>query len=323
MSRDAATVIPVRIGISACLLGQKVRYDGGHKRDAFLVEVFGRHVEWVPVCPEVEMGLGVPRDTLRLELQGDDIRLIMPKTGADYTEPMRAFAAQRLAALARERLCGYILKKDSPSCGMERVRLYPDNGMPRKSGQGLFAAALMQCFPHLPVEEEGRLNDPRLRENFVTRVFAYQRWRQMTEQTITRAALLRFHAQHKFVLVAHSQVGTQRLGRLLAHPEQFADDQTLAAAYLDGFTEVMRRTPTCRSHTNVLQHLAGYVSDHLDSDERGELTEMIDQYRRGLLPLIVPVTLLRHYVRKFQVPYLLDQVYLTPHPHELMLLNQL
>ena len=176
---------------------------------------------------------------------------------------------------------------------------------------------------HLPVEEEGRLNDPRLRENFVTRVFAYRRWRQMTEHTCSRAALLHFHAQHKFVLVAHSQVGTQRLGRLLAHPERFADDQTLAAAYLDRFTEVMRRPPSCRSHTNVLQHLAGYVSDHLDSDERAELTEMIDHYRRGLLPLIVPVTLLRHYVRKFQVPYLLDQVYLTPHPHELMLLNQL
>jgi uncharacterized protein YbgA (DUF1722 family) len=260
---------------------------------------------------------------LRLERQRDDIRLIMPKTGADYTEPMRTFAAQRLAALARERLCGYILKKDSPSCGMERVRLHPDNGIPRKSGQGLFAAALMRCFPHLPIEEEGRLNDPRLRENFVTRVFAYQRWQQMTESTITRVALLQFHAQHKFVLMAHSQVGTQRLGRLLAHPEQFADDQALAAAYLDGFTEVIRRTPTCRSHTNVLQHLAGYVSDYLDSDERGELTEMIDQYRLGLLPLIVPVTLLRHYVRKFQIPYLLDQVYLTPHPHELMLLNQL
>jgi uncharacterized protein YbgA (DUF1722 family)/uncharacterized protein YbbK (DUF523 family) len=323
MSRDVAAVTPVRLGISACLLGQKVRYDGGHKRDAFLVEVFGRYVEWVLVCPEVEMGLGVPRDTLRLERQGDDIRLIMPKTGTDHTERMRTFAAQRLEALARERLCGYILKKDSPSCGIERVRLHQPDGMPRKSGQGLFAAALTQYFPHLPVEEEGRLNDPRLRENFVTRVFAYQRWRQLTEHTISRAALRLFHAQHKFVLVAHSQVGTQRLGHLLAHPEQFADDQTLAVAYLDGFTEVMRRTPTCRSHTNVLQHLAGYVSDHLDSDERGELTDMIDQYRRGLLPLIVPVTLLRHYVRKFQVPYLLDQVYLTPHPHELMLLNQL
>jgi uncharacterized protein YbgA (DUF1722 family)/uncharacterized protein YbbK (DUF523 family) len=322
MSSDTATVTPVRMGISACLLGQKVRYDGGHKRDAFLVEVFGRYVEWVPVCPEVEMGLGVPRDTLRLELEGDDIRLIMPKTGADYTERLRTFATQRLAALANEGLCGYIFKKDSPSCGMERVRLYPRHGMPRKAGQGLFAAALRQHFPHLPVEEEGRLNDPRLRENFVTWVFAYQRWRRLAGQAVTRAALLRFHAQHKFVLAAHSQLGTRRLGRLLAHPEQFADDQAVAGAYLDGFTEIMRRTPTRRSHTNVLQHLAGYVSDHLDSDDRGELTEAIDQYRRGLLPLIVPVTLLRHYVRKFRVPYLLDQVYLTPHPHELMLLNQ-
>ncbi|HSF33954.1 MAG TPA: DUF523 and DUF1722 domain-containing protein [Candidatus Tectomicrobia bacterium] len=323
MSSDAPTITPVRLGISACLLGQKVRYDGGHKRDAFLVEVFGRYVEWVPVCPEVEMGLGVPRDALRLELQGDDIRLIMPETGTDYTEGMRAFAATRLAALASERLCGYIFKKDSPSCGTERVRLYPNHGVPRKAGQGVFAAALMQRFPHLPIEEEGRLNDPRLRENFVARVFAFQRWRQMAEQSISRAALLRFHAQHKFLLLAHSQVGTQRLGRLVAQPEASVDAQTLASAYLDGFTEVMRRTPTRRGHTNVLQHLAGYVSDHLDGDEREELTQMIEHYRRGLLPLIVPVTLIRHYVRKFRVAYLLDQVYLTPHPHELMLLNQL
>ena len=152
-------------------------------------------------------------------------------------------------------------------------------------------------------------------------MFAYQRWGQMAEQKITRAGLLRFHAQHKFLLVAHSQVGTRRVGRLLAHPEQFADEQVWAATYLNGFTEVMRCTPTRRGHTNVLQHLAGYVSDHLDGDGREELTELIDQYRRGLLPLIVPVTLIRHNVRKFQVPYLLDQVYLSPHPHELMLLN--
>jgi uncharacterized protein YbgA (DUF1722 family)/uncharacterized protein YbbK (DUF523 family) len=323
MNPDASPITPLRIGISACLLGQEVRYDGGHKRDAFLVDGFGRYVEWVPVCPEVEVGLGVPRDTLRLERQGDDVRLIMPKTGADYTERMRRFAAKRLTALAKERLCGYIFKKDSPSCGMERVRLYPSRGAPDKSGQGLFAAALMRRFPSLPVEEEGRLNDPCLRENFVTRVFAYQRWRQMAEKTVTRAALMRFHGQHKFVLAAHSQVGTQRLGRLLAHPDQFAGDQVLAEVYLDGFTEVMRRIPTRRNHTNVLQHLVGYVSDQLDRDEREELTVMIDQYRRGMLPLIVPVTLIRHYVRKFRIPYLLDQVYLTPHPHELMLLNQL
>jgi uncharacterized protein YbgA (DUF1722 family)/uncharacterized protein YbbK (DUF523 family) len=323
MNGDVSIMPPVRIGISSCLLGEHVRFDGNHKRDAFLVEVFGRHVTWVPVCPEVEMGLGVPRETMRLERHGPEILLVTPKTGADHTDRLRTFAEQRLAALSQERLCGYILKKDSPSCGMERVRLYPSNGVPNRSGQGLFAAALMQRFPHLPVEEEGRLQDPRLRENFITRVFAYQRWGQMTEQQITRARLQQFHAQHKFLLVAHSQVGAQRLGRILAHPEHFADEQTWAAAYLHGFTEVMRRTPTRRGHTNVLQHLAGYVSDHLDRDDREELTEMIEQYRRGFLPLIVPVTLIRHYVRKFQLPYLLDQVYLSPYPHELMLLNHL
>jgi uncharacterized protein YbgA (DUF1722 family)/uncharacterized protein YbbK (DUF523 family) len=323
MNSDRSTLPPVRIGISSCLLGEHVRFDGNHKRDAFLVEVFGRHVTWVPVCPEVEMGLGVPRETMRLERHGQEIRLVTPKTGADHTDRLRTFAAQRLAALSQERLCGYILKKDSPSCGMERVRLYPSTGVPDRSGQGLFAAALMQRFPHLPVEEEGRLQDPRLRENFIARVFAYQRWGQMAGQKITRAGLQQFHAQHKFLLVAHSHIGTQRIGRLLAHPEQFPDEQAWAAAYLDGFTEVMRRPPTRRGHTNVLQHLAGYVSDHLDRDEREELTEMIEQYRRGFLPLIVPMTLIRHYVRKFQVPYLLDQVYLSPHPHELMLLNHL
>jgi uncharacterized protein YbgA (DUF1722 family)/uncharacterized protein YbbK (DUF523 family) len=323
MNSDRSTLPPVRIGISSCLLGEHVRFDGNHKRDAFLVEVFGRHVTWVPVCPEVEMGLGVPRETMRLERHGQEIRLVTPKTGADHTDRLRTFAAQRLAALSQERLCGYILKKDSPSCGMERVRLYPSTGVPDRSGQGLFAAALMQRFPHLPVEEEGRLQDPRLRENFIARVFAYQRWGQMAGQKITRAGLQQFHAQHKFLLVAHSHIGTQRVGRLLAHPEQFPDEQAWAAAYLDGFTEVMRRPPTRRGHTNVLQHLAGYVSDHLDRDEREELTEMIEQYRRGFLPLIVPMTLIRHYVRKFQVPYLLDQVYLSPHPHELMLLNHL
>jgi uncharacterized protein YbgA (DUF1722 family)/uncharacterized protein YbbK (DUF523 family) len=323
MDPDGSMITPVRIGISSCLLGQHVRFDGGHKRDAFLVEVFGSYVEWVPVCPEVEMGLGVPRDTMRLEWHAGEVRMITPKTGADHTEGMWTFAEQRLAALVEERLCGYILKKDSPSCGMERVRVYASQGSPNRAGQGLFAAALMKHFPHLPVEEEGRLNDPRLRENFISRVFAYQRWGQLAESRITRAGLTDFHAQHKFLLVAHSQVGTQRLGRLLAHPERFTDEKALAAAYLEGFTEVMRRVPTRRGHTNVLQHLAGYVSKPLDADEREELSEMIDRYRRGLLPLIVPVTLIRHYVRKFRVPYLLDQVYLSPHPHELMLLNQL
>jgi uncharacterized protein YbbK (DUF523 family) len=230
MNGDVSTTPPVRIGISACLLGERVRFDGHHTRDAYLVEGFGRHVTWVPVCPEVDMGLGVPRETMRLERYGHEIRLVTPKTGADHTERLMTFAAQRLAALSQERLCGYILKRDSPRCGMEWVRLYPSTGAPDRSGQGLLAAALMRRFPHLPVEEEGRLQDPRLRENFVTRVFAHQRWRQMTQPKITRDRLLRFHAQHKFVLVARSQVGTRRVGRILAHPEPFTDEQAWAAS---------------------------------------------------------------------------------------------
>jgi uncharacterized protein YbbK (DUF523 family)/uncharacterized protein YbgA (DUF1722 family) len=321
MSSAATPSERVRIGISACLLGHQVRYDGGHKRDAFLVESFGPYVEWVPVCPEVEMGLGVPRDTLRLERRGADVRLIMPKTGADYTESLRRFAADRLEALAQERLCGYILKSNSPSCGLERLPIYAGAGAPMRHGRGLFAEALLQRFPHLPVEEEGRLHDPRWRENFVSRVFAYHRWRQLTQERLTLASLRQFHAQHKFRLMAHSQAGLRRLGRLLAHPEQFSDVARLAAAYLAAFTEVVRRPPTRRSHADVLRRLAASVSRHLDPDERRELAETIDRYRRGLLPLIVPVTLLRRYVRRFQVPDLLDQVYLSPHPHELMLLN--
>ncbi|MCS6860966.1 MAG: DUF523 and DUF1722 domain-containing protein [Abditibacteriales bacterium] len=313
----------LRVGVSSCLLGNKVRFDGGHKRDSFLTDTLGRYVEWVAVCPEVEIGLGTPRETLRLQRQGSHIRLLMPQSGADYTAAMRAYAQRRVIELDAENLDGYILKKDSPTCGMERVRVYEPNGIPHRDGVGMFAQVLMRHCPHLPIEEEGRLHDPRLRENFISRMFAYRRWREMAARGITRANLIRFHEQYKFLLMAHNQEGTRRLGRLLGNAKQFPSDQSLADAYLAEFTAVMRRVPTVRSHTNVLQHLVGYISNQLDNDERAELAETIHQYRRGLLPLIVPLMLLRHYVRKFKTPYLLGQVYLNPHPYELALLNQL
>jgi uncharacterized protein YbgA (DUF1722 family)/uncharacterized protein YbbK (DUF523 family) len=313
---------PVRIGVSTCLLGEKVRFDGGHKRDTFLVDVFGRYVEWVPVCPEVETGLGTPREPIRLVQQGDDIRFLMFKSGVDHTERMRNYAAKRVEELGRENLCGYVLKKHSPSCGMERVRVYQPSGIANRTGTGLFAGALMKLFPHLPVEEEGRLQDARLRENFISRVFAYQRWQLATENGVNRVSLTRFHERHKFLLMAHNQAGTRRLGRLLGTPQQSSDDGALAAAYLEGFSNVMRRTPTLRNHTNVLQNLAGYFSKELTPDDRQELTGLIHRYRQQLLPLIVPITLIRHYVRKLDVAYLREQVYLDPHPQELMLLNQ-
>ncbi|MFL6235200.1 MAG: YbgA family protein [Thermoanaerobaculia bacterium] len=311
----------LRIGISACLLGQEVRYNGGHKRDAFLTDTLGPYVEWVAVCPEVEVGMGTPRPPIRLERRGEEIRLVMPSTGEDYTDAMRWWAERRVAALAAMDLDGYVLKKDSPSCGMERVKIYPGAGAPSKDGRGLFAEALIARLPDLPVEEEGRLNEPLLRENFIARVFVHHRWREGEREGWTRASLMRFHERHKFLLMARNQNGMRRLGRLLGDSGKATPAPELAAAYRRGLTEVLRRPAIRRGHTNVLQHLAGFVSDALDPADRAELAETIERYRLGLVPLIVPLTLIRHHVRRQGVEYLQGQAYLEPHPYELMLLN--
>jgi uncharacterized protein YbgA (DUF1722 family)/uncharacterized protein YbbK (DUF523 family) len=315
---------PIRIGASACLLGERVRYDGGHKRDAFLVETFGRFVEWVPVCPEVEMGLPVPRETLRLVRdRGGELHLVMPKTGADYTAPMRKFAAARLAALRREDLSGYVLKKNSPSCGLERVKVYTDygkTGAPAATGRGLFADALRQAFPHLPIEEEGRLSDPRLRENFVERVFAYRRLRTMFSGRWALRDLVTFHTAHKLQLLAHAPRGYERLGRLVARGKA-KPREALRIEYEAGFMDTLAVLATPRRHTNVLQHIVGFFKDGLDRASRHEVLELIDDYRRGLVPLIVPLTIVRHHVARLDIAYLRGQCYLDPHPKELMLRN--
>ena len=310
----------VRIGISACLLGEEVRYNGGHKRDSFLTDTFGQFVQWVSVCPEVEIGMGTPRPPIRLEQAGEGIRLVMPSTGGDYTEAMRSYAERRVAELATSELDGYVLKKDSPSCGMERVKVYHGASATR-DGRGMFADVLLARLPDLPVEEEGRLNDPLLRENFVTRVFVHHRWREGERAGWTRAGLMRYHERHKFLLMARNQAGMRRLGRLLGESGKSDPVGDLARAYRQGLTEILRRPATRRGHTNVLLHLHGYVSDRVDREDRAELVETIERYRTGLVPLIVPLTLLRHHVRRLDLEYLRDQVYLEPHPHELMLLN--
>ena len=314
--------LPVRIGISSCLLGERVRYDGGHKRDDYLVDVVGRYVEWIPVCPEVEAGMGTPRETVQLTRVDGDVRMLT-KAGADHTDVMDWFARQRVQSLEQARLSGYILKSRSPSCGMERVPVVQPEGAALRNGHGVFARRLMEALPHLPVEEEQRLQNPRVRENFISRVFACYRWLQLAATGLTRHSLMGYHRAYKYLLMAHSQEGTRRLGRLLAKPERYATTAELADAYLDEFNRVMKRTPSRRNHTNVLQHMAGYVSDRLDSRTRRELTRMIQKYREELLPLIVPVVMLRHYVREFDITYLKDQTYLHPFPGELMLLNQL
>lgn len=310
----------IRIGVSSCLLGQEVRYDGGHKRDAFLVETFGRHVEWVPVCPEVELGMGRPREPVRLERQGDEIRMVGTKTHIDHTTAMRTFARQRVAALGMEDLCGYVLKKGSPSCGTERVRVYGTGGMPSRSGRGLFAAVLLQHYPNLPVEEEGRLCDPRLRENFVERVFAYRRLRSFFSDRWTLGGLVAFHTAHKLQLLAHSTSTHAELGRLVAGATTRSRPE-LRDRYAAQFMGALRIAATPRRHLNVLQHIVGYFKKQLDDASRRELLSLIEDYGSGLVPLVVPITLVRHYVRRFDVAYLKGQVYLEPHPKELMLRN--
>jgi uncharacterized protein YbgA (DUF1722 family)/uncharacterized protein YbbK (DUF523 family) len=311
---------PIRIGISSCLLGQNVRFDGGHKRDAFLVETFGALVEWVPVCPEVELGLGTPRESLRLIRKGQDVRMVNTKSGRDISDAMRAWAQTRVEALASERLAGYVLKKDSPSCGMERVKVYAESGMADKSGRGLFAEALMAHFPGLPVEEEGRLSDPRLRDNFIERVFACVRLRALFATRWTVGDLVRFHTAHKMALLAHSTTIYNEMGRLVAGARP-ANRSAVERRYRELFIEALEVIATTRKHTNVLLHMAGHFKNLLDDDDRGELLSTIEDYRLGLVPLVVPLTLVKHHVRVHHVEYLAGQVYLDPHPKELMLRN--
>ncbi len=319
MTADASDAA-VRVGISACLLGDRVRFDGGHKRDAFLVETFGPFVEWVPVCPEVECGLGTPRESMRLVTSDRRVRLVTVRTHADVTERVEQFARVRAGALAAERLSGFVLKKDSPTCGMERVKVYNTHGVPTRSGRGVFASALLERFPHLPVEEEGRLSDPVLRENFVERVFAYRRLSDLFDGRWTVGALVRFHTAHKLTLMAHSVERYRELGRLVAVARGVARAD-LERRYLAAFMGALAVTATRRRHVNVLQHMAGYLKTKLDAPSKRELGEVIAEYHRGLVPLIVPITLLRHFVRVHDVTYLAGQSYLDPHPKELMLRN--
>ncbi len=315
----------LRLGVSACLLGEAVRYDGGHKRDRFLADLLGRFVDWVPVCPEVEVDLGTPRPAMRLvEIGGaGGVRLLAPATGADHTAAMERYAARRAAELAAAGLSGYVLKRGSPSCGLDGIEIDREAGEPPRPGRGLFAAALVAALPELPVEEEGRLADPRRRESFVAHALAYERFRRAAAAGWTRAALQRFHARHKLLLMARSPAGLRRLGRMIggqagAAPRD-AHPAALAAGYLAGMTEVLRRPATRRGHTNALHHAAGYVSDGLDRGERAELAGAIERYRLGEVPRSVPLALLRRHVRRQEVAYLAGQVYLDPHPAEQLL----
>ena len=310
----------MRLGISACLLGEPVRFDGGHKRDPFLVESLGQFVDWVPVCPEVEAGLDAPRESMRLVQADGRIRLLTNKTGQDHTTRMRTFARRRVEELVEGELCGFVLKKDSPTCGLERVKVYGTAGVPAKSGRGLFAEALVTRFPLLPVEEEGRLCDPRLRENFVERIFAFRRLTALFAARWSMGDVVRFHTAHKLILMSHAPEGYRRLGRLVAGARAVPRAQ-VKQQYGEEFMRPLAVIANRQRQTNVLQHMAGYFMDRLDRKSKVELQSTIDDYRRGFIPLVVPITLLQHHVRVHDVEYLAGQLYLQPHPKELMLRN--
>ena len=314
------TTSALRLGISRCLLGEQVRFDGGHKRDPFLTDVLGRYVEWVPVCPEVEAGLGTPREAMRLVGDPQQPRLVSIKSGQDHTRALELVTDRRLVDLEAADLSGFVFKKDSPSCGVERVRTYNEHGMPNRKGVGLFARAFVGRFPLIPVEEEGRLSDPLLRENFIERVFCYRRWQDLIHGGVTRQAVVRFHTIHKYLLLAHSAQHYRQLGRLVAQVHEYRP-KDLALRYGELFMQALAVRATVRKHVNVLQHILGHFKDRLDAQEKAELLGVIADYHQGLTPLIVPLTLIKHYVQVFDVEYIRDQVYLNPHPKELMLRN--
>lgn len=316
---EDSIVEKIRLGISTCLLGERVRYDGGHKLDSFLTETLGRYVEYVPVCPEVDCGMPVPREAMHLEGDLEAPRLVTIRTGIDMTDQMTGWSRRRVGELEKEGLMGFIFKSNSPSSGMERVKVYTGKNAVKK-GVGLFARIFMERFPLLPVEDEGRLHDPGLRENFIERVFALSRWREYRASGETLGGLIEFHARHKLLILAHSPNHYREMGRLVAGAVR-SGLAALLEEYQRQFLEALRVRATPKKNANVLGHMAGYFKKQLSSGEKAELVEIIDRYRRELIPLIVPITLFNHYVRKYDEPYLKEQCYLNPHPLELQLRN--
>jgi len=299
----------IRVGVSSCLLGQRVRYDGGHKRSDFVADILGARVTFVPVCPEVEMGLGTPRQTLRLVRRAGDLRMVMAD-GHDYTDQMRSFAIQRVERLKHDDLSGYVLKKDSPSCGLTRVKVYEETGIPAKTGRGLYAEALLERWPHLPVEEEGRLQDESLRENFLERVSAYHRLQQLFAGRWTVGQVVAFHTAHKLAVLAHTTDGYRRLGRLVAGAKAM-ERAALREAYTAELMQSLTLLATPKKHANVLMHILGYFRDQLDAGDRHELLDAINDFREGRILRLVPLTLIRHHVRRCNVSYLAGQTYVT------------
>ena len=308
----------VRLGISSCLLGNAVRWNAGHKLDRFLTDTLGQFVDYVPVCPEVEAGFGVPRETFRLVGDPQNPRLMTFKTKIDHTDRMLSWAVQRVKELEKEDLCGFIFKSDSPSSGMIRVKVYTEKGMPEKKGVGMFARAFMEHFPLIPAEDDGRLHDPKIRENFIERIFTLQRWRETIAAGKSMSNLVDFHTRNKLLILSHSPQHAKLMGKLVAQGKQVSR-QELYDRYEAALMEALTLKTTPKKNLNVLQHVMGYFKKQLSKDEKQELLEVFEDYRQEFVPFVVPITLVNHYVRKYDEPYLKVQTYLNPHPVELKL----
>jgi uncharacterized protein YbgA (DUF1722 family)/uncharacterized protein YbbK (DUF523 family) len=301
-------------------MGNNVRYDGGHKLDPYLRYTLGQFVEWVPVCPEAECGLSIPREAMDLVGHPDAPRLITRVTGVDHTGRMMQWAEKKLSALEKEDLSGFVLKARSPSCGVHDTKLYSRPGRLADRRAGLFAEAIMGNFTLMPVEDEEGLQDPGIRENFIKRLFVYRRWQEFLAEGGTIGQLVAFHSRHKYMLMSHSAKHLKALGNLVSDPKKYKRRE-LFERYFSTLMESLKLQATNRKHTNVLQHMAGYFKTQLSPAEKLELHDVIIQYHQGLIPLIVPITFIKHYAGKYDDPYLKDQYYLNPHPLELMLRN--
>lgn len=308
------------LGVSACLMGYKYRYDGGHKKDEFLMERVSKFFSFIPFCPEVEIGLTVPREPLRLEIGEDRIKMVFVKTKIDITEKMESYSLKKVNIIKDMNLSGVILKKDSPSCGMERVKVYNAKGVPQKNGIGIFAKILIEKFPLLPVEEEGRLNDPKLRENFFERVFAYHRLNKFFSQKWKLKDLIEFYTKEKFLIFAHDEKIYRELGKFVANIKSYSRDE-IEQIFKNLFMNAMKKIATKTKNYNVLIHIYGFLKDKLTQKEKNELLEILDDYKKGFSPLIVPITLIKHHLLMHNIDYLLKQTYLSPSPKELMLRN--
>ena len=310
----------IKVGISSCLLGEEVRFDGTHKHLSLATESLSRYFDFVSECPEMGIGMGVPRKPIRLVGDVESPRAVaVHDASLDYTDKLSAFGRDKAAQ--HQDLCGYIFMKNSPSCGVFRVKVYQENGYPAATpGRGLYARAFMDAHPLLPVEESGRLCDPLLRENFITRVFAYANWQALIREGLSASSILDFHVRYKYCLMAHSREKYAELGRMLADVGKH-DPEDVGERYFAALMATLSTLASRKTHTNVLMHLQGYLKKKISAREKAELAKIIEQYRTAQLPLIVPVTLLKHHFSNHPDPYINKQAYLQPYPDDLSLRN--